>query len=149
MVWEKRLRRVSWIFFWLMLASAFWYIAVSEDPESVSDPKIIPFLAFLGLFLVLQVGSIYVDRTEKEILRRKGIPATATVIRYESTGTLYFNQPELRIELEVQPPWEPRFITTVDQVVAYHDLKKVEPGTSVQVHYIEGTKRVAIDGMGR
>jgi hypothetical protein len=147
MVWERRVRKASWIFFWLMLASVFWYMAVSEDPESVSDPKIIPFFAFFGLFIVLQIGSIYVDRYEKEIIRTKGIPATATVISYKSTGTLYFNQPELRIELEVQPPWGPRFVTTVNHVVAYHDLKRIEPGTRVRVHYLEDTHQVAIDGL--
>lgn len=149
MVWEKRIRKASWIFFWLMLASAFWYMVVSEDPESVSDPAIIPFLAFLGLFLVLQVGSISVDRYEKEIIRRKGIPATATVISYESTGMVYFNKPELKIELDVQPPYEQRFVTTTDHVVAYHDLKRIEPGARVRVHYIEGTKKVTLDGLER
>jgi len=144
MVWERRLRWVSWIFFWLMLASAFWYMAVSEDPESISDPKIIPFFVFLGLFCVLQVGAIYVDRYEKEIIRKKGIPATATVISYKSTGTLYFNKPALKIELEVHPPWGSVFVTTIEHVVAYHDLNRVKPGTRVRVHYMEGTGRVAL-----
>ena len=45
-----------------------------------------PFFVFLALFLVLQVGAISVDRYEKELVCRKGIPAQATIVSMARTA---------------------------------------------------------------
>lgn len=144
MKWDKRIRVLSWIFFALMWIAVIWYMVVSQGYEGIDDPRILPFFAFLGLFLNFQVGAVYVDRLEKERIRISGIPAKALVIRYESTGRLIMNRPELRIELEVQPPGGIPFTATVEHIVPYPDLIRVEPGNLVQVFFLEGSSDIVL-----
>jgi hypothetical protein len=144
MIWEKRVRYLSWVFFYLMWVAVIWYMVVSLGYEGIDDLRILPFFVFLALFLVLQVGAISVDRYEKEQVRRKGIPAHATIVSMAGTGRLIMNEPEYFFELDVQPPYEPRFVTTVEYVVPYAAVSRVQPGRNVQVRYIEGTKEVAL-----
>jgi len=144
MKWDKRLRLLSWIFFALMWIAVIWYIVVSQGYEGIDDPRILPFFAFLGLFLTFQAGAVYVDRLEKERIRTAGIPAKATVISCESTGRLVMNRPELRIELEVQPPWGIPFTATTEHIVPYPDLFRVEPGKTVNVYFLDGSGDVTL-----
>lgn len=144
MKWEKRVRFLSWVCFFLMWVAVIWYMTVSHGYEGIDDPRILPFFAFLGLFLVLQLGAISIDRLEKESIRRDGIEARATIISYESTGRLIRNKPELKIALDVQPPYEKRFTTTIEQIVPYGDLHNVQPGIVVRVFYQPGTTRVTL-----
>ena len=145
MVWEKRMRLISWAFFilmWVPLAVVV-YSAATESEEP-------PFLALAALFLfvilfaVFQVGSFGIGWLEKEKIRKKGIPAKATIISLADTGTMVNDQPLMKIELEVQPPYDSRFVATVEYIVPYSFLPQVQPGNTLQVFYLEDTKDVAI-----
>ena len=57
------------------------------------------------------------------------------------------NEPEYLFDLDVQPPYEPRFVTTVEYVVPYAALTRIQPGRIVQVRYIEGTMQAALTGL--
>jgi len=50
----------------------------------------------------------------------------------------------MQIELEVQPPYDSRFTTTVEYVVPFSFLVQLQPGTVVKVYYLEETKEVAL-----
>lgn len=145
MVWEQRVRRISWIFFflmWIPLAGMVWSaITESEEPPILAIAAI--FLSLI-LFAALLVGSFVIGRLEKEKIRKKGIPAKAVVLTVSDTGTMVNNQPLLRIGLEVQPPYDSRFTATVEYIVPYSFLPQVQPGNTLQVFYLEDTKDVAI-----
>lgn len=145
MVWEQRVRRTSWIFFilmWIPLAGVVWSaITGSEEPPF---PAIAALFLSVILFAVFQAGSFGIGWLEKEKIRKKGIPAKATVLTVSDTGTMVNNQPLLRIGLEVQPPYDSRFVATVEYIVPYSFLPQVQPGNTLQVFYREDTKDVAI-----
>jgi hypothetical protein len=145
MIWEQRVRRISWVFFivmWIPLGVVV-YSAVTEAEDPPVEALAAVFL-FVILFAVLQVGSFGIGGLEKEKIRKKGIPAKATVSSVSDTGTMVNNQPLLRIGLEVQPPYDSRFTATVEYVVPYSFLPQVQPGNKLQVFYLEDTKEVAI-----
>lgn len=148
MVWERRFRLLSWVFFvvmWVPLAFVI-YAAVTEEPE----PPLFAIAAFvicMITFSLLQVGSFLVGAQEKRSIRQNGISAKATIRSVADTGTMINNQPLLRIDLEVQPPYDERFTATVEYVVPYSSLPQVQPGNTVHVFYLEGTNEVAIDGL--
>jgi hypothetical protein len=145
MVWEERLRRISWVFFivmWVPLGVVV-YSAVREAEDPPVEALAAVFL-FVILFAVLQIGSFGIGWLEKEKIRKKGIPAKATILSVSDTGTMVNNQPLLRIGLEVHPPYDSRFTAMVEYVVPYSFLPQVQPGNTLQVFYLEDTKEVAI-----
>ena len=145
MVWEERLRRISWVFFivmWIPLGVVV-YSAVTEAEDPPVEALAAVFL-FVILFAVLQIGSLGIGWLEKEKIRKKGIPAKATILSVSETGTMVNNQPLLKIGLEVQPPYDSRFVATVEYIVPYSFLPQVQPGNTLQVFYLEDTKEVAI-----
>ena len=145
MVWERRARQISWVFFtlmWLPLAFVI-YAAVMEDEEPPVVPLVL-FFALCMLFAFLQVGSFGIGWLEKNAIRKKGTPAQATVLSVSETGTTVNDRPLLRIELEVQPPYDSRFTATVEYVVPFTFLPQLQAGNKLQVFYLEDTKEVAL-----
>lgn len=145
MVWEKRMRRISWVFFalmWIPLAIVV-YAAVMEEPEP-PVPAFAALIISVLLFAFLQAGSFVVGWREKAGIRARGVPAKATITGVSETGTTVNNQPLIRIELEVQPPYDSRFMTTVEYLVPYTSLTELQPGKVVRVFYLEETKEVAL-----
>ena len=145
MVWEQRVRRVSWVFFFLMWLPLVFviYAAVTETEEPPVEALVL-FFGLMVLFAILLIGSFGIGSLEKDRIKRSGIPANASVLTVSDTGTMVNNQPLLRIGLEVQPPYDSRFTATVEYVVPYSFLPQVQPGKTLQVFYREDTKDVAI-----
>lgn len=145
MVWEKRARRLSWVFFilmWIPLAFVIYAAVMEEEEPPVAALAL--FFAFCMLFAFLQVGSFGIGWLEKNAIKKKGTPAKATVLRVSETGTTVNDKPLLRIELEVQPPYDSRFTATVEYVVPYTYLAQLQAGNKLEVFYIEDTKEVAL-----
>jgi len=145
MIWEKRIRYLSWLCFLLMFVPLV--IVVYSAAIETEDPPVAAIAAlifFSMLFAIFQFGSFVVGGAEKEVIRKKGIAAKATIISVSDTGTMINNQPLLRIELAVQPPYDERFTATVEYVVPYSVLPQVQPGMAVRVFYLEETKEVAL-----
>lgn len=145
MVWEKPIRQASWVCFVLMLvmlAVVIYSAAIETEEPPVT---IILLLLFFGiLFAFLQVASLIIDSIEKERIKKRGILATGTIISLADTGVMINDKPQLKIELDVQPPYEQLFRTSVVYVVPYSVLPQVQPGKKVQVFYLEGTREVAL-----
>ena len=146
MVWEKRIRSLSWVCFLLMWIplGLIVYTGITEGDENVMNMAMVPFVVLCILFAVSQIGSFGVGWLEREKIRKKGIPAKATIVSVADTGTMINNQPLLSIELDVHPPCDSPFRTTVEYVVPYSALPQVQPGTTIQVYYIEGSAEVAL-----
>lgn len=145
MVWEKRVRRLSWVFFFLMwIALGFVIVAALTDEDEPPVAALVFFFGMCVLFAVLQFGSFTLGRFEKENIKKKGIPAKAVILSISETGTRLNEQPLLKIELEVQPPYDSRFVTTVEYVMSYSDMSQLEPGKKIPVYYIDGTTEVAL-----
>jgi hypothetical protein len=146
MVWDKRVRLISWVFFILMWVpfGIMTYTAVTDGDEVKTVLGMVLFFCLCTLFAILLVGSFVIGRREKEKIKRKGIPAKATILSVSETGTRINDQPLLRIELEVHPPYASRFVTTVEYIVPYDALPQVQPGNTVPVYYLDGTTMVAL-----
>lgn len=145
MVWEKMVRRFSWVCFFLMwIALGFMIVAALTDEDEPPVAAMILFFSLCLLFAILQFGSFTIGRFEKENIKKKGIPATAVILSVAETGTRLNDQPLLKIELEVQPPYGSRFMTTVEYVLSYSDMSELEPGKKIPVYYIDGTTDVAL-----
>jgi len=148
MGWDQRLRRISWVFFALMwLAVAVVSISAIMEEEEPPLPAIAALFACAMLFAFLQVGSFFVAWREREQIKATGIPAKATIMSITTTGTEVNDEPLIRIELEVQPPYDERFVTTVEYVVPYSSLPDLQKGIEVRVFWREGTHEVAIEGL--
>jgi hypothetical protein len=145
MVWEQRARQLSWIFFILMgipLAVVIWS-AVRETEEPPLEALVL-FFALCMLFAFLQAGSFAIGWFEKKQIKKNGTPARATILSVSETGTRVNDRPLFRIELEVQPPYDSRFVTIVEYVVPYSYLTQLQAGNKVPVFYLEDSKEVAL-----
>jgi hypothetical protein len=146
MVWEERVRRIAWISFALMWIPVAYlvYLAAIDAPEDSIYPAMPVFLVFCIGFALLLAGSFGIGWFERENIKKKGIPATATILSVSDTGWTVNDQPKLSICLDVRPLYEPRFLKTVEYVVPYAYLPQLKEGNKVPVLYIEGTDQVAL-----
>ncbi|MDD1683863.1 MAG: hypothetical protein LUO98_08525 [Methanoregula sp.] len=145
MVWERRMRRFAWVTFfmmWVPLAVVIWS-AVTDTGEPPVEALVL-FFGLMMLFAILLVGSFGIGSLEKDRIKRSGIPAKATILSVSETGTTINDQPLVRIELEVQPPYDSRFTATAEYVLSYLVLKDLPVGKKVPVFYLEDTKEVAL-----
>lgn len=145
MVWERRMRSASWICFALLWIPVAVIIAAAATEQE--EPPVLAIAALFCcviLFAFLQAGSLLVGRYEKEQIKRTGIPAKAIVQSIGETGTRVNGRPLLRIGLEVPPPYDTVFTTTVEYLVPYPDLPDLQPGKKVAVFYLETTREVAL-----
>jgi len=145
MVWEKRVRRIAWVCFALMgVPLVFVVFAAVTDTEEPPVTALVLLFSLCILFAILLFGSFGIGRREKERIKITGIPAKATIISVSETGTTVNDQPLVRIELEVQPPYDFRFVTTVEYILPYSAIPQMQPGNKVPVYYMEGTTEVAL-----
>jgi len=146
MVWEERARRFAWVFFAIMWIPVAYlvYLAMIDAPEEMTYPVMPLFIFFCTGFALLLAGSFGIGWFERENIKKKGIPATATILSVSDTGWTVNDRPKLSICLDVYPPYEPRFLKTVEYVVPYSFLPQLQEGKKIPVLYIEGTDQVAL-----
>jgi hypothetical protein len=128
----------------MWIALGFVIIAALTDEDEPPVAALVLFFGLCLLFAILQFGSFTVGRLEKENIKRTGIPAKAVILSVSETGTRLNDQPLLKIEPEVQPPYDSRFTTTVEYIVPYLESLHLQPGKKVPVYYIDGTTEVAL-----
>lgn len=139
------MRRFAWVLFFLMwfpLAFVI-YAAVTETGEPPVEALVL-FFGLMMLFAILLIGSFGIGSLEKDRIKRSGIPAKATILSVSETGTTINDQPLVRIELEVQPPYDSRFAAVVEYILPYADRQGLQAGKKVPVFYLEDTKEVAL-----
>lgn len=64
-------------------------------------------------------------------LQKNGIQATGTILSISETGTRINNQPLCKIELQVELPGKPAYITITKTVISYFQASQFQPGTKV------------------
>jgi hypothetical protein len=131
----------------MWLAVAMVAIPAIMEEEEPPLPAIAALFAFAMLFALLQVSSFFVAWREREQIKATGIPAKATILNITTTGTEINDEPLIRIELEVQPPYDERFVTTVEYVVPSFPPPDLQKGKVIRVFWREGTRDVAIEGL--
>jgi hypothetical protein len=78
-------------------------------------------------------------------LAREGVEADAILLDMEKTGVYVNRQPQVRMQVQVQPLTGRNFVSEVRQVFTAFDLKRLRIGTSIKVKYNPmNTKEVMI-----
>lgn len=139
------MRRFAWVLFFLMwFPLAFIVYAAVTETEEPPVQALVLFFGLMMLFAILLIGSFGIGSLEKDRIKRSGIPAKATIRSISETGTTINDQPLVRIELDVQPPYDSRFTATVEYILSYLVLQDLQVGREVPVYYLEDTKEVAL-----
>lgn len=106
------------------------------------------FLALLFVFIILLVvsvvGPLFVSRRESRLVRQQGTLVPAVITHVADTGIYINRQPMLEIAITVRPPHEATFEATVRKIIPFSSIPQVQPGAPLQVWYIPGTTRVAM-----
>ncbi len=94
----------------------------------------IGFLVMLGVLLLVFGPDIKRHFRSQQMLA-SGVTASARVTDVHDTGNRYNHNPQVRLELEVQPEGRASFMAEVTVVLSAVDLLKLQPGTLVTVKY--------------
>ncbi|MGO4255699.1 hypothetical protein [Marmoricola sp. RAF53] len=119
----------------LLPGSLFWVFLVIA--LITQNPVVITLTAVLAVGTALAFGG-YAFRTwrSSKTLRRRvwadGTPATATVLRAQTSGSLN-NHPYVDLELEVTAPGAAPRVVLARQLISQLMLSKVQPGASIAV----------------
>jgi hypothetical protein len=150
MTWDRTVRLVAWVCFGLMWIALAVFI-LHHPAGAPADQVMLPVFAFLGLlaafiilFLISFLGPFAVSWRESRFVRKYGTLVPAVTRDLTDTGIYLNHQPVLDIALEVYPPGGPAFEATVRRRIPYSSIPQLQPGSELQVWYIPGTTRVAM-----
>lgn len=79
-------------------------------------------------------------------IRNHGILSKAKILNVKGTSLRINGCPVFELDLEVHPPYDQSFTTTVDYCARYPEFEKLMPGTKIQVFWLPGTTDVVIAG---
>mgnify|MGYP000868866427 FL=1 len=99
-------------------------------------------LAILAIALLF--GATMLAGLLNQRLRRRGLPAQASIISIEGTGTTINNKPVVRFMLEVKPKDGSPFFAEAEQLVRRAELAGYKAGDTVSVFYSPETLEVAL-----
>ncbi|MBI3897456.1 MAG: hypothetical protein HY308_04060 [Gammaproteobacteria bacterium] len=87
--------------------------------------------------VVLIVGwltvSVILDQRREGKLRREGLPAIAKVVSVKQTGTWIGNNPQVEMELQVQPAEGDAYVLKHEEVVPIVNLVAIQPGATIRI----------------
>jgi hypothetical protein len=149
MTWDKTMRSVAWACFGLMwIALAIFVIRHPQDPTFEDMYPVFAFLALLFAFIILLVislvGPLVVTYRENRQVREQGTLVPAVIRGVSDTGIYINKQPVLEMAITVHPPHEPAFDAKVRRIIPFSAIPQVQPGAELDVYYIPGTTRVAM-----
>jgi hypothetical protein len=79
-------------------------------------------------------------------IRNHGILSKAKILTAKRTSLRINGCPVFELDLEVHPPYDQSFTTTVDYCARYPEWEKLMPGTKIQVFWLPGTTDVVVAG---
>jgi len=144
------MRTVAWAFFALMWIpfAIFMFTVSSREPADSDMLMIFVFLALLFTSIILLVisliGPLLISWREGRIIRAQGTLVPAEITGVSDTGIYINSQPLLELAVRVHPPHEGAFDATVRRVIPFSAIPQVQPGSRLEVYYIPGTTRVAM-----
>lgn len=101
-------------------------------------------IVFAVLAIALLFGAPMLAGLLNQYLRARGLPAQATILSIESTGTSINRQPVMRFMLEVKPADGTPFFAEAEQLVTRAELATYQDGDTVSVFYSPKTLEVAL-----
>lgn len=104
---------------------------------------LIVFMAFFGssFFRMIFFGS-------SEKILKTGLPARATILEIEPTGTYFNNQPQVRMLLEVNTATGENYQTEHKEIISPVYLPQFQPGAELVIKYDpKDRKKVAIESV--
>lgn len=81
------------------------------------------------LFPLLQIGKM------KRRLLKEGVEADAVLLNMEQTGLYVNNQPQIKLQVQVQPLSGRNFVSEVREVLTLIDLSQLRIGSALKVKY--------------
>ena len=102
------------------------------------------FVLLLGAFLAYQV---FWPEYQRRRLLEEGLPAAATILAADPTGSTYNSQPEVRFRLRIEPQPGTAYEAETEMVINPIYAPRFQPGQRVQVRYDRRDRsRVTIEG---
>ena len=126
-------------------------MARKASPESERKGTIIGTVVILGVIAIsfgIALGpGLFKDHQQQKVLE-SGVEAPATIIGIVDTGNRYNDNPEVLIQLNVNPEGVDSFDAEQNTVMSPVDLVKYKPGQAVRVKYDpEDPSIVAVIGL--
>lgn len=90
---------------------------------------ILYFVFSRTLFPILQISKM------KKRLMKEGIEAEAVLLNMEQTGLYVNNQPQIKLQVQVQPLTGRNFVSEVKEVLTLIDLSQLRIGSTLKVKY--------------
>ena len=90
---------------------------------------ILYFVLRRTLFPLLQINKM------KKRLMKEGIEAEAVLLNMEQTGLYVNNQPQIKLQVQVQPINGRNFVSEVREVLTLIDLSQLRIGSMLKVKY--------------
>lgn len=150
----SRLRRVGWISFALMwIPFVAIFIGMLGMPNGSYDWADLPAIARFGfagtgLFFVIStatmVASPLLSWLGNRSLQTKGLPAKATILSLQDTGTTINQSPVVHIRLKVEPTDRPAFEAETEQLINRLEVPQIQPGATVKVRFDPHSHAVAL-----
>ena len=90
---------------------------------------ILYFVLSRTLFPLLQISKM------KRRLMNEGVEAEAVLLNMEQTGLYVNNQPQIKLQVQVQPLTGRNFVSEVREVLTLIDLSQLRIGSTLKVKY--------------
>ena len=90
---------------------------------------ILYFVLSRTLFPLLQISKM------KRRLMNEGVEADAVLLNMEQTGLYINNQPQIKLQVQVQPLTGRNFVSEVREVLTLIDLSQLRIGSTLKVKY--------------
>lgn len=94
------------------------------------------------------LGPLMKNRQQEQQLLATGQRASGQIMAVSQTGMYVNNQPQVRIDVQVQPPGGQPYAASMTKVLNMMAIPRVQPGAQVAVRYDPANpQRVAIEGI--
>lgn len=119
----------------------------NQSPMSEQGPAFKIVMTLLPIVIVvIGFGLFWWPEHQQDKLRQTGVPATGTIIDIEPTGTMYNDQPQVKITISIHPSQGQDFTAETKMIINQVYLPRFQPGAHVEVHYdADDHSKVAID----
>ena len=99
--------------------------------------SLMAIMAIVTMFLLYKLVTLTFDVKSKSVKRimQKGIEADAIILDLKLTGIQIGNQPEVAIQVQVQPNKTRNFVAEMKEILSFADIHELHTGCHVKVKY--------------
>ncbi|MES2777644.1 MAG: hypothetical protein V4722_25930 [Bacteroidota bacterium] len=102
-------------------------------------------LVIMAIVLTFVIAPRFKKQKAKELLRKTGIEADAIILNMRQTGLYVNQQPQVSMQVQVQPDRGRNFVTEARQVFSPAELGFIHTGSKIRVRYNpENTKEIML-----